>query len=49
MVNIHSAVSKYVAPGPAVIAGGTTVTPGAAVCSKAAAKMVRGMNDMFSQ
>lgn len=47
MVNIHSAVSSYVAPGPAVISSGTTVKPGSAVCPKAA-KMIRGMNDMFS-
>jgi cellulase len=45
MINIHAAVSKYVVPGPAVIAGGTTVTPGQAVCPKA--KMIRGTNDLF--
>lgn len=46
-VNIHAPMTKYTVPGPAVIAGGTTVTPGAAVCPKAAAKMIRGVNDMF--
>jgi cellulase len=46
MVNIHAAVSKYTVPGPAVIAEGTTVVPGNAVCPKAA-KMIRGMNDVF--
>lgn len=46
MVNIHAAVSKYTVPGPAVIAQGTTVVPGNAVCPKAA-KMIRGMNDVF--
>jgi cellulase len=45
LINIHAAVSKYVAPGPAVIAEGTTVTPGKAVCPKT--NKIRGMNDMF--
>lgn len=46
-INIHAAVSKYIAPGPAVIAGGTTVTSGNAVCPKAA-NAIRGTNDVFS-
>jgi cellulase len=46
MINIHAAVSKYVVPGPAVISEGTTVTPGNAVCPKAA-NMIRGMNNVF--
>ena len=29
LVNIHSALSSYTAPGPAVVAGGTTKEPGA--------------------
>jgi cellulase len=46
LINIHATMSKYVAPGPAVISEGTTVTPGNPVCPKAA-KMIRGMNDVF--
>jgi lytic cellulose monooxygenase (C1-hydroxylating) len=45
MVNIHATMSSYVAPGPAVIAEGTTVVPGKAVCPKS--KMIRGMNNVF--
>ncbi|KAH7078521.1 glycoside hydrolase [Paraphoma chrysanthemicola] len=44
-INIHAAISKYVVPGPAVIAGGTTVTPGNPTCKNA--KMIRGMNGIF--
>lgn len=43
-INIHSAVTGYKVPGPAVIEGGTTVTPGGTVCKK---NMVRGANDIF--
>ncbi|KAH3948827.1 hypothetical protein HBH53_093160 [Parastagonospora nodorum] len=45
MINIHSSVSKYVIPGPAVIAEGQTVVPGAPVCPKA--KMIRGFNNLL--
>jgi len=48
LVNIHAALSSYTAPGPAVITEGTTVTPGAPVCPKAAKFILRGMNDIFS-
>lgn len=45
-INIHAAVSKYVVPGPAVIAGGTTRTPNTgAVCTNP--KRIRGTNDLF--
>jgi len=45
-INIHAAVSSYKVPGPAVVAEGTTVTPGGKVCAKA--KMaLRGTNDLF--
>ncbi|KAF2741458.1 hypothetical protein EJ04DRAFT_480857 [Polyplosphaeria fusca] len=45
-INIHAAVSSYKIPGPAVIAGGTTRTPGTgAVCANK--KLIRGMNDLF--
>jgi cellulase len=44
-MNIHAAVSEYVLPGPAVIAGGITVTPGDPTCKNA--HMIRGMNDIF--
>lgn len=44
-INIHAAMSSYTIPGPAVIAGGTTVIPGGAVCAKA--NKIRGMNDLF--
>lgn len=43
-INIHSAISGYTVPGPKVIAEGTSVTPGNAVCSK---KKIRGANDIF--
>jgi cellulase len=39
-------MSKYVVPGPAVIAEGTTIIPGKTVCPKGA-NMIRGMNDVF--
>jgi cellulase len=41
-LNIDAAVSKYVVSGPAVIAGGTTVTPGDPTYKNA--KMIRGIN-----
>ncbi|OAL56991.1 hypothetical protein IQ07DRAFT_24827 [Pyrenochaeta sp. DS3sAY3a] len=45
-INIHAAVAKYVVPGPAVIAGGTTRTPNTgAVCANP--KKIRGTNDLF--
>lgn len=43
-INIHSAIKGYTVPGPAVIAEGTTVTPGKAVC---ATKRMRGENAVF--
>lgn len=46
LINIHAAISKYTVPGPAVIASGTTVTAGKAVCP-ASSKMIRGVNDLF--
>jgi hypothetical protein len=44
-MNIHAAVSEDVLPGPAVIAGGTTVAPGDPTSKNAT--MIRGMNDIF--
>lgn len=46
LINIHSAITSYTIPGPAVIAGGTSKTPNTgAVCAKA--KMMRGA-DIFA-
>ena len=44
-INIHAKISQYVVPGPDVVSGGTSVTPGSAVCSKK--QVLRGTNDIF--
>lgn len=44
-INIHSAITGYKIPGPAVIAEGKSVTPGGKVCANT--KMIRGTNDIF--
>jgi cellulase len=44
-INIHSAITSYTVPGPKVIAEGTTVTAGNAVCAK---NTIRGANSIFA-